>query len=173
MIRAWLIILIIISSISAEEELIVNQFANHNSIKTIFVVTSDSDNELLVNSWEKKLLEVGYNVVSRNKILVLLDEHQLAMAGISNSIKIGEIVGADAVLFVDAKVNNSDPNSFAQRTDIKLISISTGEILMIAEYFDIGIPKDVLESGVIWFNNVFIKYKSRVEELEKKSLNND
>lgn len=90
------------------------------------------------------------------------------MSGITNSIKIGELVGADAVLFVDSEVNDSDlPNNLAQKSEIKLISISTGEILMIGEYIDTGNPSDVLESGEGWSNSVLNNYKSRIDEIEK------
>jgi len=163
--KCYIVLLILISPILAEEELIINQHADHSIINSVFVITLNS-NDAEGQMWEKKLLEVGYNVLSRDKIEVLFEEHQLAMSGLTNSIKIGELVGADAVLFVDSKVNDNDsPNNFAQNVEIKLISISTGEILMIGEYIDTGNPADVLASGEKWFNEVLVNYHLIVSKI--------
>lgn len=146
----------------------INQNANHDSIRTVFVIPSDGIKPSQIARWEARLIENGYNVIDRSKIEKIIKEQSQQVSGlIENNIEIGKIAGADAILNLDETMDNTYDLA------VKLISISTGEILFVATcYYNPSKytseqRKEVQDSILIWMESIFDKYKKAVCEISQ------
>lgn len=165
-------------------DLIVNIRADHNSIRSIFVVansmfitnrgTMDYSDDIR-RIWERNLLKSGYDVITRDEMEHIIQEQSLTLSGLieeDQAIKIGKIVGADAVLFIEDSgiLYVISDSLFQSPKDIKtkLLSISTGQILFISDYYcwdslDFNEEKKLWD----WVNNLFVQYKIKVSGIQK------
>jgi hypothetical protein len=122
------------------DSLIVNKHLNHSSIISAFVIIDEFsiqnaplDSTMNLSFWqeiyEETLLKQGYNVITRSKIAAILDEQKLSLSGLTtekDSYKIGKLISADAVLFVN--VRESSEGTIWE--SVRLIKIDTGEIAL-------------------------------------------
>ncbi len=88
------------------DDITINPNADHGGIKTLLLAALEGSGEVTVREWmewERILLESGYDVVNRDRVDAILNEHALAQSGLSDNavfLKGAELVGADGVLFV-------------------------------------------------------------------------
>jgi len=109
------------------ENFTISKVANHGTIKTVFILSDIKTNSLTI--FEETLLMSNLNLVDRSKILNIIDEQTLELAGLSETskaIKAGRLAGADA--YFDF---NYSFFLFDLSIKIKLISVTTGEVLLL------------------------------------------
>lgn len=148
------------------DEMVVNPKANHVGIETIVVVGDGP------SIWQGVLIGSGYNTVDRSKIESIINEQAIYMAGLSKeaqSIKAGELVGADAILLTKSS-RESYMNIVYKIEEAKLISIGTGEVLFIANLdkernykFDPDLSS-VIRGIAMWREGIFDQYRNRLAD---------
>ncbi len=154
------------SSAGIELSFVVSENADHRNIKNVFVSISDETGESARTNWEEILLENGYNVITRSKIEMIMKEQKMSISGLSNEIEIGELIGADAIFLVDSystTLELEDTNSIICYPKIKIISVKTGEILMIASAY----------SGATFYRHKADNTNAFMEELENSNAKLD
>lgn len=141
------VILLFISTLPGQE-LVVNHKADHNNIINIIVMDSKGNPA----EWEMQLIKQGYDVITRNKIDLIINEKALQFSGLAEDdtyYKAGELIGANAILEIKRKM--------LVKYTLRLISTKTGQILFIANS---GYLKgDELEK---WKNDLFVNYKAKI-----------
>jgi hypothetical protein len=80
-----------------------NPAADLNAVRKVAVVpfTDEAGQRRISGEWETLLLSVGYRVVERGDINVLLQEHSLSLSGVVNpdqSAKIGDVLGVEGLV---------------------------------------------------------------------------
>lgn len=129
--------------IDVASSLMINRNIDHSKIRTIFVVIDNvnlkdeaplDDHMDNLTIWQEfyegYLLDVGFNVITRSKINALLEEQKLSASGVvteEEAYRIGKIVAADAVLFVNVRLMGSETWEA-----VRLIKVDTGEIALFA-----------------------------------------
>lgn len=140
LLRGILIIFIVISfsssQIVADYEFEINQNASHTEIKSIFVedISNIKQSNTIVD-WEKRILKSGFDLVTRSKIEAIVNEQALQLSGLTDNdriYKVGQIVGADAVLFVKEYI--IDEFSGMWQYEIQLVAVNTSQVLFISSY---------------------------------------
>lgn len=160
----------------ADFEFDINQNAIHTEIKSIFV--EDISNKKLPNTtteWEKRILKSGFDLVTRNKIEAIVNEQALQLSGLTDNdkiYKVGKIVGADAVLFVEDYI--IDEFSSMWQYEIQLVAVNTTQVLFIsnftafmthAEHLKLLNENDY-ELLQEWFGTILDIYKNKAKKLK-------
>ncbi|MBN2105471.1 hypothetical protein JW835_15640 [bacterium] len=140
-----------ISNNQDKYELIINQKTDHMVIDPVFVHNKVKDDVYgFVHAWEKALLKNGFNLITRTKINALLEERKLNMSGLTEDekiYKIGEVVGANSVLFFDFGMEGIQNQKLLEK--VQLISIN-GEILFTADLiFDEKVNLNSLRQQIV------------------------
>ena len=113
---------------TASEETLVRQVENFNEI---------TDN-LIYNNYNDIFLAIGFDVIERKRIDLVLNELALSMTGLideSTAIEIGQLVSADAICIIEIlhvdgeRFNPPDVTMSHSRESFKVIKTETGQII--------------------------------------------
>ena len=143
------------------------------SLKNIIAVLDFEDNDKLAGKVELKLADMlitslvktnKFNVIERNKLGKVLEEHKLQAVGLtdpaSNAIELGKLVGAENVIFgtvSSATQQKIDKFSYdliriEVSIDVRAVNTTTGEII-----FSGGLPKVLIFDYFPYFLEKFIR----------------
>jgi hypothetical protein len=137
------ILLLICPVLLLSQEITLNKCSDSIFIKRIFVDV-EAINKLAVfdsssymQSWKEEyeefFLKYGFDVISRDKISIVLKEQALQMSGLTKDeslLKTGKLLGADGIFLVRATF--FDDSIFTET--LKLLSVETGQIVLIARF---------------------------------------
>lgn len=158
------------------DKLTVNKQANHSGINTVFVVPDEIIRSNNVREWEEILLLNGYNVVTRDKIKLIFEEKNLSQSGLTNNIIVGQLIGANGIMFIVRKYNKftyQGKKITVYQNKLKFVSVQTGEILFIAEFTyttnsteKLSDIKEDVHAAAEWSDTILNRYKQELNTMQ-------
>ena len=139
-----------------------------NKIRRVTVVPTERTSEFTgaAGMWETDLIRLGFTVLDRGNIETILNEHGLSLSGLikpDESMKIGQLLGVDALLFVDRSI--TQPSTF--RIDYgqtHMVDMTTGSVIFTARLgrntLSLAIKEELEKAGWKYFVKKISKWQA-------------
>ncbi|MBN1383709.1 MAG: hypothetical protein JW983_02345 [Elusimicrobia bacterium] len=111
-----------------------NPESDINLIRKVAVATVEKtpEFEVAAGQWEGDLISLGFIVVDRGNIDSIIKEQGLSLSGATRSddvMKIGKLLGVDAILFVDKGIQDWFSEKYGQ---VHLVNVNSGRVVFTA-----------------------------------------